>query len=789
MVVYYKLLKMSGEVESYTLPVGSNELCFDSNAFIQPSFSADRFLQEHRGRASLETMRDDLGSYLKVLRSATLDLIDHEYADFVGLSSSLVGLDKAVGKIRDPLGQLREEVMTVKSSLEEAVKGIKMQLEVRRNLRERRVKLESSLQAVKCLEQLENLLEVEMQGSSGMNHKLSIAERAAAECNHLQFHLERCDSPNQLELRALSVRSKLMKLLEGMLLLAVTQAESDALHSGAGTLSRLLSACASLNEVQAVERLVGECIVGPALDAIVRAPSGKDGNRSGSLAEIYGKALNTVDQKLGRLLDLTAHGARNSNVEGFDFLVHSFWPQFVKKLELNLPSIYAPGNPDIFHQRFGETMEFLERLEKCCGSKAAIGRLRSQPSYQHFINSWNLPVYFQIRFQEIAGSLEAALPGPPYPSSGFDAGCVGELMGLRGSQPSHDGFWLLQTSACWECIVRCWDGNTFIPQIGHRFWKMNLQVIARYRQWGRDILEHQIQNVKPRDWGAATVAEVAEQPAAEAVSDSSVQLGHSSGPRALPGALLLPLCLHRDACQLAVRLEQTLLPMVTSALTTATRASGQNKGVSDILKRSLNDGLRALSDIAPLASRCLVHIVSQGSLPHLRQCRDIPRFYRRTNRVHPTCPRPYVSSALATPLRFQSIILASFSPPPAATTTSQHAAWVASDLLTHWMQEIFSEVTIQYHLGVSEVLTSVHKMEESLRRLKRIKGRVSADAVQTGESPATDDDDKIRAQLALDVHHFCKQVESTGVGKEQVKQLLELVELVDNAINKVSIKS
>lgn len=56
-------------------------------------------------------MRDDLGIYLKVLRSAMIELINKDYADFVNLSANLIGLDKEINNIQSPLGQLREQVL------------------------------------------------------------------------------------------------------------------------------------------------------------------------------------------------------------------------------------------------------------------------------------------------------------------------------------------------------------------------------------------------------------------------------------------------------------------------------------------------------------------------------------------------------------------------------------------------------------------------------------------------------------------------------------------------------
>lgn len=58
----------------------------------------------------------------------------------------------------------------------------------------------------------------------------------------------------------------------------------------------------------------------------------------------------------------------------------------------------------------------------------------------------------------------------------------------------------------------------------------------------------------------------------------------------------------------------------------------------------------------------------------------------------------------------------------------------------------------------SDVLTSVKKMEESLKRLKKAKTTAS-DLKSLGQGQSgLSDDDKIRLQLYLDVKEFGKQV-------------------------------
>lgn len=68
-------------------------------------------VQQASGGWGLEALRDHLGVYLKILRSAMIELINRDYADFVNLSTNLTGLDRLIEALKTPLGQLREEVL------------------------------------------------------------------------------------------------------------------------------------------------------------------------------------------------------------------------------------------------------------------------------------------------------------------------------------------------------------------------------------------------------------------------------------------------------------------------------------------------------------------------------------------------------------------------------------------------------------------------------------------------------------------------------------------------------
>lgn len=54
-------------------------------------------------------------------------------------------------------------------------------------------------------------------------------------------------------------------------------------------------------------------------------------------------------------------------------------------------------------------MNFVRNLEKKCGNQASVVKLREHESYRVLQDKWNLSVYFQLRFHEIASEFETVL--------------------------------------------------------------------------------------------------------------------------------------------------------------------------------------------------------------------------------------------------------------------------------------------------------------------------------------------------------------------------------------------
>lgn len=91
----------------------------------------------------------------------------------------------------------------------------------------------------------------------------------------------------------------------------------------------------------------------------------------------------------------------------------------------------------------------------------------------------------------------------------------------------------------------------------------------------------------------------------------------------------------------------------------------------------------------------------------------------------------------------------------------------------------------RYFKYVEEVLTSVYKTEESLRRLKQIR-EMSA---QQNDSAGITDGDKIRLQLNIDILFYGKIIEMLKINVNSVQKYTELFSMVTEAIKCTELSS
>ena len=118
----------------------------------------------------------------------------------------------------------------------------------------------------------------------------------------------------------------------------------------------------------------------------------------------------------------------------------------MEKFDGQLPTIFSAGNPDHFHKNYIVVMDFLSKLEQYVICKEQFHQTKW---YQNFIHKWNLPVYYQIRFQEIATPVEEACSNSNFFEPASDAPTTLSIeFHLKVSQVS-DGSGLTKKSEFW----------------------------------------------------------------------------------------------------------------------------------------------------------------------------------------------------------------------------------------------------------------------------------------------------------------------------------------------------
>jgi hypothetical protein len=351
-------------------------------------------------------------------------------------------------------------------------------------------------------------------------------------------------------------------------------------------------------------------------------------------------------------------------------------------------------------------MEFVSSFESLCPTQASVRRLRAHSSFNLFLSKWSLPVYFQIRLQEIAGVMENSLSLTPAHDK-------------ASPQSGVPQFKLEVFSVLWDCLHKTWSPEVFLTSLTHRFWKLSLQLIIRTSEWLAE-LHHQ----SPPPTGSSSERS-STAPAGGASGSGPSTRGEDSVSLTVPQNLHL---IH-DSQMFTVQVKQFFSDSVVPKLSLEAMKS------PSLVQDCKAEAVTRIEALVPLCADSITSQVGQACSRNLEPAHTIPRLYRRTNREVPQQALIYVGNILRPLVTLRGEIPANFE--------------------KQWSTCIVEAVTKRYHEITSEVLTSVKRTEDSLLKLRRNRQSLLP---ATGMS----DDNKIRLQIALDIQAYYSQVENFG---------------------------
>ncbi|KAG7249752.1 hypothetical protein CRUP_016862, partial [Coryphaenoides rupestris] len=155
-------------------------------------------------------------------------------------------MDKALNQLSVPLGQLREEVMGLRSCVSEVIEDIDGHLSRQEDLQKKKVCVLRLIQVVRSVEKIEKILHTQNAKESSSLESSSpllagqILERIATEFNQLQFH---------------AVQSKGLPLLDKI-----------RPTSNLDMVRHCLRTYATIDKTRDAEALVGQVLVKPYMD-------------------------------------------------------------------------------------------------------------------------------------------------------------------------------------------------------------------------------------------------------------------------------------------------------------------------------------------------------------------------------------------------------------------------------------------------------------------------------------------------------------------------------------------
>lgn len=676
----------------------------DPLEFSRPEFDADKYVANLRKNVPLETLSNELGEHLSSLKLQLVEVINADYADFVSLSTQLVNVDGAVARMQTPLVTLKDQMSTVSDSISNELATLKLCLQRQAAVAQLRATLELMQDAAHVMPKVEKLLgEVDSAtpGKEGLDERLRLYDRVASEVSRLQYYeakgagipfLERL-KPRMDDARN-NLQARLAEGLEAALEHHNDAAVVVALHSYAA-----IADTAGAEAV--VRRLVAKPLVAKALHnhQCTNQRTASE-SLSGALAEI----LQGVEQYLGSLIESAA--APNSGLHAFDFLGACLLPEVDEAIAAALPGCFSPGVPSVFLASYCAAFDFLVTLEAShVHSSRALSVFRAAPAGEKLLRRWNLPIYFSIRFQEIASALDAAASEK-------------SLQRVTASEcrPSTADVQLKVSAELIGALQRTISPEVFLQPLADKFIRLALQLTSRYVSWLRlgvgnpNVAAEDVSQLTPQQEGETEAQQAALWETAEEVS---LVWGE----------------VHAVVSWLRNNYREQLLTVLAFLpnQVTASVAAAWDEGVAEM--EAITSSLRDVV-VTALAMRCA---------GVLKAMRGIATTYRMVARPMPKRPSPFVSSVLQ-PLR-------TFLGDPSASTLPE-------DVSQSVCRATISAVCQHFQAAAGSLLDAERKTESSLKRLNRNRAGETPSDATAGASNT----DKMAAQLFLDVQELGRQV-------------------------------
>ncbi|KAL1917277.1 uncharacterized protein VTP21DRAFT_4933 [Calcarisporiella thermophila] len=733
-------------------------------------FDANQFLVQRR-HLSLDDQKTELEEHLKFLKNELVELINNDYADFINLSMNLKGVDVGIEDIRKPVLGMRKDVQAMKGKFEGVISILESKLAYRASIREKMSVLQLMLNINDSVTKVENLLLINL-GASEENHVYADKtgdnmtkriERVAVEYNQMQYLVNKGKGlpfVENIEWRIARIIDSLQSNLSSALREALQALRKDPKDTASkDALAQCLRTYALIDHSSAAEEVIRKELVAPFVQEVISrraieassdatASPTTTRNTSANLLALYNKILKFVVHDCAPVLDITNKVLRGT---GYELVVNCFWVEIASALMKNVPMIFAPGIPEVFHKNYSISMSFVTNMEALCRSERSLLHFRAHPAYIDFMRRWQLPVYFQLRFREIASRVEDILSGRDVAQSrgAGEASRGQEREGKGDEQKAFEREPVLAGGReVLRAMERCWEDEVYIYGLAHRFWKLTLQLMQRYRGWVLQLLEG-----LDRERGGA---------------------GGGAGEMDDAALRHLVVVAHDTEC-VALGAQRLFEDKISTRLPAAMSEDA-------VVEEGMWASVQGLRECIPKLHEHVIEalVVRCGDI--VRQIRTVTGQYRHTGRGAPKGPSFFVVGILQPLegfLRENALYLDIAGGEEAEREAEGEGG--EEEVRAREMHSVeavkrgvIEGVTARYAASAAELLDTLKLAEGSLQRRKGASHPMHAGGMS--------DEDKIRAQIVLDVRTYAGEVDrilgGQGRASDDIHSLHKLKEVV-----------
>jgi len=274
-----------------------------------------------------------------------------------------------------------------------------------------------------------------------------------------------------------------------------------------------------------------------------------------------------------------------------------------------------------------------------------------------------------------------------------------------------------QANVLWEQLKNCWAREIFIPALTDSFFKLSLQLIARYSSWviaGLNVESNEngqsiwMQNIKDEDHVIIFYQDLD----------------------------ILGRCLPTSYVAIVKELQPSLDPQVFEVL----RESYSNLTCLLAAKNALGG--------------IICERITQKCLVSLQQVKGIMQTYRMTNKAPSSHPSFYVQNIFTHLHNFL------------ATNTLQNISQSAKQ---DWIHKVATDVTTKYAEWAVDMLQTAQKQNTILKKFIK-----TAKEPETG-TVALKVDEKIAVQLSLDVAAYGEQLKALNISIDEFEPFQQLL--------------